>query len=146
MNNNLYTALSQLLANTYALYLKTQNYHWHVKGPNFKPFHLLFEEQYTALATAIDDIAERILTLGKTAPASFNEFNKLKAIEDGDPNHTPNQMIIDLYHDHQKIIDDLNSAIKLCQEDDDEGTIALLSERIAAHQKIQWMLGASREQ
>lgn len=137
--------LSNLLADTYALYLKTQNYHWHVKGPQFKTLHMLFEEQYNELADAVDNIAERILTLGGKAPATFTEFNTLKSIEDGDNNANSDKMIGDLYHDHGQIITDLNRAIKVCQEENDEGSLVLLTERIASHEKIHWMLGASRK-
>lgn len=137
-------SLSKLLADTYALYLKTQNYHWHVHGPQFKTLHILFEEQYTTLAQAVDDIAERILTLGEKAPATFDEYNQLKSIPDGDSNANAAKMVSDLYDDHGKLIKDLNQSIRLAQDSNDEGSISLLSERIAAHEKIRWMLGASK--
>jgi starvation-inducible DNA-binding protein len=137
--------LSVLLADTYAIYLKTQNYHWHVRGPQFKTLHELFEEHYTELAMAVDELAERIRILGHNAPATFNEFNQLKTITDGDANASANEMVIDLHQDHQKIIDDLYQAIEVAQENNDEGSIALLSERIAAHEKARWMLGVSIE-
>jgi starvation-inducible DNA-binding protein len=62
MNDNLYQVFAKLLADTYTLYLKTQNYHWHVRGPYFKTLHLMFEEQYIQLAAGVDVLAERILT------------------------------------------------------------------------------------
>jgi len=136
--------LSKLLADTYALYLKTQNYHWHVKGPHFKTLHLLFEEQYQELAQSVDDIAERIVTLEEKAPATFSEFNRLKTIEDGDSSRTAEQMITDLYNDHQKIIIDLKKSIEIAQKNNDDGSLDLLTERLAHHEKIRWMLGASR--
>lgn len=135
-----------ILADTYALYLKTQNYHWHVKGPNFKTLHELFEGQYLELAQAVDDIAERILTLGHPAPATFKEFLELKKIKDGDSSITADEMVKELAQDHTQILEDLNKAIVLAQEHNDEGSVALLSDRIGHHEKIRWMLGASRIQ
>lgn len=137
--------LEVALADTYALYLKTQNYHWHVKGPQFKSLHELFEMQYKELAEAVDQIAERIVIMGHRAPATFNELNQLKTIKDGNSSLDSNQMVTDLAHDHSILVKDLNQAIKLAQECSDEGSITLLSERIGAHEKAHWMLGASKE-
>ncbi len=135
--------LEVVLADTYALYLKTQNYHWHVKGMQFKSLHELFEMQYKALAEAVDEIAERILIMGHKAPATFTALNQLKTIKDGDSNVDANHMVSELAQDHGILVKDLNTAVKLAQEHGDEGTIALLSERIAAHEKARWMLNAS---
>ena len=137
-------ALAKLLADTYTLYLKTQNYHWHVRGPNFRSLHLLFEEQYTSLALAVDAIAERIVTLGGQAPASFKEYLGLASIHEGEAHTNAETMVSNLAKDHRQVIKDMNTVIKLAQEQGDEGTIALLSERIAEHEKICWMLEASR--
>jgi starvation-inducible DNA-binding protein len=135
--------LDVVLADTYALYLKTQNYHWHVKGAQFKSLHELFETQYKELAEAVDEIAERILIMGHKAPATFTLLNQLKTIKDGDSNINANQMVNELAQDHGVLVKDLNTAVKLAQEHGDEGTVALLSERIAAHEKACWMLKAS---
>ena len=74
--------LSRLLADSYTLYLKTHNYHWNVEGPMFNTLHLMFEQQYTELATAVDTIAERIRALGEPAPGSYAAFSKLSSIEE----------------------------------------------------------------
>ena len=137
--------LEVTLADTYALYLKTQNYHWHVRGPQFKSLHELFEMQYKELAEAVDQIAERILMLGHKAPATFKEFNELKTVKDGNSSISANQMVTELAEDHSILVRDLNQAIKIAQENNDEGTITLLSDRIAAHEKSHWMLSASIE-
>lgn len=137
--------LAVTLADTYALYLKTQNYHWHVKGPQFKSLHELFEMQYKELALAVDEVAERIIIMGHKAPATFDEYNQLKTIKDGDCNVDANTMVSELARDHSSLVNDLNQAIKIAQENNDEGTITLLSDRIAAHEKAHWMLNASRE-
>ena len=135
--------LEVVLADTYALYLKTQNYHWHVKGVQFKSLHELFEMQYNELADAVDLVAERILIMGHKAPATFNEYNQLKTIKDGDSSLDANRMVTELAEDHNSLVSDLNKAIKLAQEDGDEGTVTLLGERIAAHEKAHWMLSSS---
>lgn len=133
-----------ILADTYAVYLKTQNYHWHVKGPNFKTLHELFEGQYLELAQAVDEIAERILTLGHAAPATFRELIELKKIKDGDSSLSSDEMVTELAHDHGQLLEDLNKAIVLAQEENDEGSVALLSDRIGHHEKSRWMLNASK--
>jgi len=143
--SDVFKKLSILLADTYAIYLKTQNYHWHVKGSQFKALHGLFEMQYTELAQAVDEIAERILIIGGKAPATFREFDSLKRIKDGDSNRSANEMVTELAEDHGTLVKDLNQSIRLAQENQDEGTVALLSERIAAHEKARWMLNSSRE-
>lgn len=137
--------LCVVFANTYALYLKTQNYHWHVKGPNFKSLHELFEGQYMELAEAVDSIAERILTMGHDAPATFKQFEALKTLNDGDSSISANDMVKELAEDNKVMSDLLDEVIQMASDNHDEGTIALLSERIAAHEKAMWMLGASKE-
>lgn len=135
--------LKILLCNSYTLYLKTQNYHWHVKGPNFKSLHELFEQQYTELATAIDNIAERIRMLGEIAPASFHDFSKYRTLKDGNSNLASNDMLKELHTDHLLVVDLLNETLALVSNLNDEGTAALLSERTSAHEKMAWMLDSS---
>ncbi len=137
--------LSVLLADTYALYLKTQNYHWHVKGPQFKSLHELFELQYQELAEAVDAIAERLLIMGHSAPATFKDFERLKTITDGDSKSSANKMLIELAKDNDTLVKDLNQSMALAQKMNDEGTVNLLANRISSHEKARWMLNASRE-
>ncbi len=143
--SQLMNSLSIIMADTYALYLKTQNYHWHVKGPHFKPLHDLFELEYRELAEAVDTVAERMLMMGHKAPATFKEFEQLKTIKDGDSDLRSNQMVSELAVDNATLVKDLNKAMLLAQEAGDEGTVNLLADRIAVHQKAHWMLSASRE-
>lgn len=143
MNNDVIKKLSILLADTYALYLKTQNYHWHVKGLQFKSLHELFETQYMQLADAVDLIAERILTLGHKAPASFREFINLMSLKEGDSSKDAGHMVEELAADHFTLIRDLNKSLKLAQEGNDEGTVNLLGDRILEHEKNRWMLQSS---
>ena len=137
--------LSKLLADSYTLYLKTHNFHWNVTGPNFASLHILFEGHYTELAEAVDEIAERILIKGHSAPATFKEFEKAKTIKDGNSKASANQMVIELADDHGTLVKDLNVAMGMAQGVNDEGTINLLANRIEAHEKARWMLSASRE-
>ncbi len=143
MSNALHQPLSTVLADTYALYLKTQNFHWHVRGMEFASLHALFETQYTDLATAVDDIAERIIILNGKAPATFTALNKLSSIEDGDSHAAAKVMVTTLAADQDKVIATLNAALKVAQEHNDEGSMALLSDRISVHEKARWMLSAS---
>lgn len=143
--NDLMSKLSIIMADTYALYLKTQNYHWHVKGPNFKSLHELFETQYRELAEAVDAVAERMIMMGHNAPATFKAFEQLKTIKDGDSSLNANQMVTELAADNATLVKDLNQAMRVAQDAHDEGTVNLLSERVAIHQKAHWMLSASRD-
>lgn len=136
--------LEVTLADTYALYLKTQNYHWHVTGPNFSSLHALFEMQYKELAEAVDVIAERMLTLGYKAPATFKSFESLKTIKDGDSSLDSKKMIEELANDNGRLVKDLNQVLRIAQDNNDEGTVTLIGDRIAAHEKARWMLNASQ--
>lgn len=137
------TGLAKLLATTYTLYLKTQNFHWHVTGPSFHSLHTMFEEEYTELALAVDEIAERIRTLGASAPASFAEFLKLTAIQEETSTPSAVEMVKKLLHDHEIVIDCLQSLMPIAQELKDEATLDLLITRTEVHQKTAWMLRSS---
>lgn len=137
------TTLQTALADTYAIYLKTQNYHWHVTGPNFKSMHDLFEDQYNDLFQAVDDVAERITTLGDLAPASFEEFLELTNIQPGQKHLSSDKMVEDLRDDHQTVIETFRSVLHAAQEVDDEGTASLVGDRMADHEKMRWMLASS---
>jgi starvation-inducible DNA-binding protein len=132
--------LSKLLADSYLLYLKTQNYHWNVTGKMFQPLHTLFKEQYGDLAEAIDEIAERIRALGKFAPGSFSSFSKVTSIieENGIP--SAEEMIHHLVVGNETVISTAREIIKLCEEADDDVTIDLMIERMQRHEKNAWML------
>jgi starvation-inducible DNA-binding protein len=135
--------LAKLLADTYTLYLKTQNFHWNVTGPHFHSLHRMFEEEYTELAAAVDLIAERIRALGAVAPGSFAEFLKLTTIKEDHSPPTAHDMVKKLLHDHQTIIHHLELLMPIAQESKDEGTLDLLITRTEVHQKTAWMLRSS---
>ena len=96
--------LSRLLADTYAVYLKTHGYHWNVRGPNFASLHTLFMTQYTEMWNAIDLVAERIRALGELAPQGYGAFGKLSGIQDGDPSKSADAMLQELLADHATLI------------------------------------------
>ena len=138
--------LTHLLADTYTLYLKTQNFHWNVKGPLFPSLHTLFEEQYKELAEAIDTIAERIRALEAHTPASFSAFQKMASIKDEIRTKlSAGEMLKTLLHDHDVIAKSLVGISEKAREAEDEGTLDLLTERLRAHEKTAWMLRSSLE-
>lgn len=132
--------LSILLANTYTVYLKTQNYHWNVIDSHFRDLHLLFEAQYTELAESVDEIAERIRTLGVRAPGTFAEFQRLKSLEEAGSNLNGQDMLKDLSSDHKIIIHDLRTYIKDLDDSSDEGTKDFFIGRLKAHEKLSWII------
>ncbi|HEY9042916.1 MAG TPA: Dps family protein [Rheinheimera sp.] len=132
--------LAVLLADTYTLYLKTHNYHWNVTGPMFQTLHTLFETQYTELAVAVDDIAERIRALGEFAPGSYKEYAKLTSIKEADSIPSAEEMIKDLVKGQEAIAKTARSIVPTADEASDEVTLDLLTQRMTVHEKTAWML------
>ena len=132
--------LSRLLADSYTLYLKTHNYHWNVTGPQFNTLHLMFEGQYTELAAAVDEIAERIRALGIRAPGSYREFSALTAIEEGEGSETAEEMIRQLAIGQETVVRTARSAFPAADAANDEPTADLLTQRMQIHEKNAWML------
>ncbi len=133
-------ALGPLLADTYMLYLKTHNYHWNVTGMNFQSLHAMFEEQYTELAGAIDDIAEHIRTLGHFAPGSFKEYSKLTSITEEEGLPDDRTMVERLLVANETVIRTARKALPACEEAGDEASLDLVTERLRTHSKVAWML------
>lgn len=144
---NVAEGLAILLADTYTLYLKTHNYHWNVTGPLFQSLHAMFELQYTELALAVDEIAERIRTLGMKAPGSYWEFMKIGNIpeDDGTPKKAL-EMVSLLIRDHQSTVRTARHAIRLAEAVGDQATVDLLTRRINVHEKTEWMLKSIAEE
>ena len=132
--------LSQLLADTFSIYIKTHNFHWNVSGPMFVTLHTLFEQQYTELALAIDIIAERIRALGAFAPGSFKAFQELTSIPDMEDIPDALTMIALLVEDNETIIKTARSIIPLADKAYDTPTADLATARILVHEKTAWML------
>ncbi|UQY80355.1 DNA protection during starvation protein [Candidatus Hepatincola sp. Av] len=145
MSTTVTNKLEIILANSYILYLKTQNYHWNVRGANFMSLHLLFQDQYTDLASAIDEIAERIVTLGSHAIGSYKAFSKLAKIKEVDDSEylNSNAMLQDLISSQEVLVVLLKEVIAVATEQKDDATIDLCAERIAKHEKNIWMLTSS---
>jgi len=132
--------LSRLLADSYTLYLKTHNYHWNVTGPMFATLHTLFETQYTELATAVDEIAERIRALGERAPGSYAEFAKLTEIEEESGSPTAEEMVARLVAGQETVARTAREVITAADAASDEPTAELLTQRMQIHEKNAWML------
>lgn len=132
--------LSKLLADSYALYLKTHGYHWNVRGSNFSGLHSLFMAQYTEEWAALDVIAERIRALGELAPQGYSAFGNLSSIRDGDPAQDWKGMVGDLVRDHETVADTAGAVIEAAEAAGDAPTADLATQRQAQHQKHAWML------
>jgi starvation-inducible DNA-binding protein len=132
--------LKSLLADSYTLYLQTHNFHWNVTGPQFRELHLMFEEHYTELAVAVDDIAERIRTLGVVAPGTYRAFAELSAIKEVDGIPEAGDMVQILTAGHEQVVKTCRSVLVKAQQADDESTASLVSDRMRIHEKTAWML------
>jgi starvation-inducible DNA-binding protein len=137
-------ALKRLLADSYTLYLQTHNFHWNVTGPQFRELHLMFEEQYDELAIAVDDIAERIRTLGEAAPGTYKAFTEFSSIEEIDGVPTGNEMVSILTRSHEQVVKTCRKVLMLAQSGDDESSASLVSDRMRIHEKTAWMLRSMR--
>jgi starvation-inducible DNA-binding protein len=137
--------LSHILADTYTLYLKAQNYHWNVTGPSFHQLHLLFENLYKEMALGIDEIAERIRALGHKSPGSFKEFKELSSIEDDPEKLESREMISSLIKGNEIISRKAQEASLIARKYDDEVSSGLLTSRVRVHEKATWMLSSFRE-
>ncbi|MFH5831406.1 Dps family protein [Halalkalibaculum sp. DA3122] len=137
--------LSHLLADSYMVYLKTHNYHWNVTGELFHPLHEQFEQQYTELAEAIDEIAERIRALGHKSPGSFKEFNQLTSIKEDPEKPKALEMVRRLAIANEQVIRTAREALEAPKKADDEATIDLITQRLNVHSKAAWMLRSHLE-
>jgi starvation-inducible DNA-binding protein len=132
--------LNKLLADSYLLYLKTQNYHWNVTGKMFQSLHTLFEEQYLEQAAAIDVVAERIRALGEYAPGSFAAFSKVSSIKEETAIPSTDEMIHNLVQGNEAVVTTAREIVALADECEDDVTTDLMIERMQIHEKNAWML------
>lgn len=137
--------LSGLLANSYLLYVKTHNYHWNVTGPMFSTLHNLFESQYTELAAAIDEIAERIRALGAYAPGSLSAFSELASVKEETEHPDAKVMIRNLMEDQERVVTAAKKVIESAEAGGDVVSADLATRRIDVHQLNSWMLGSHFE-
>ncbi len=138
-------ALARVLADSYTLYLQTHNFHWNVTGPQFAPLHAMFETQYTDLAAAVDEIAERIRALGERAPGSYREFGKLSSIEDVEGAPPAEEMVAILAKNNEAVSRSAREALSAAQAAEDEASADILITRMQQHDKNAWMLRSQLE-
>lgn len=143
-SNPVVAALEQALADTYALALKTQNYHWNVKGPNFVGLHTLFEQQYTDAHTAVDALAERIRALGAPAPGGFRVFLDTSKVADAKESVDAATMVADLAASHETVSTTLSDGVAAAEAASDAATADLLTGRLTIHDKHAWMLRSAQ--
>lgn len=136
-------ALAQLLADTYTLAVKTQNFHWNVTGPDFSALHALFETQYNALSLAVDAVAERMRALNLRAPGSLKAFLETTTVQEAKGGESSKEMLTQLADDNEKASKSAESLLAAAQESEDAVTEDLAVERMAEHQKAAWMLRTS---
>lgn len=137
---NIAEGLARLLADSYTLYLKTHNFHWNVTGPMFNTLHLMFEEEYTELATAVDEIAERIRALGHPAPGSYKQYLELSSVPEETGVPSAEEMIKQLVEAHEQTAKTARTVFPAAESAQDEATADLLTQRMQVHEKTAWML------
>jgi len=134
-------ALNALLADTFALFLKTKNFHWHVSGPHFRDYHLLFEEQASQIFAMTDQIAERVRKLGASTLRSIGDIARQQRLKDNDaPYVTPLDMLAELRDDNQRFIASMRESHDVCDEHNDVATASLIENFIDEAEKRVWFL------
>jgi starvation-inducible DNA-binding protein len=134
-------ALNVLLADTFALYMKTKNFHWHVSGPHFRSLHLLFDEHADQIFATTDDIAERVRKIGGVTLHSIGEIARLQRIPDNDADYVdPLDMVEELRSDNQALIASLREIHDLCDEEGDVATASLIENWIDQAERRVWFL------
>jgi len=138
-------AASRLLADSYTLYLKTHNFHWNVTGPMFTTLHNLFETEYQELALAVDEIAERIRSVGHPAPGSYSAFARLARVKEAEGEPGAKQMIEELVADHETVAGTARELFERADQAGDQASADLAVRRMDVHEKNAWMLRSHLE-
>jgi starvation-inducible DNA-binding protein len=134
-------ALNVLLADMFALYLKTKNFHWHVSGPNFRDYHLLLDEQAEQIFATTDDIAERVRKIGGNTLRSIGQVGRLQRVLDNDADYvTPQDMLAELRDDNRQLVENLRETHGLCDEHGDVATASLIENWIDEAERRTWFL------
>lgn len=134
-------ALNALLADMFALYLKTKNFHWHVSGPHFRDYHLLLDEQATEIFATTDPIAERVRKIGGRTIHSIGEVSRLQRVGDNDAAYvTPLDMLAELREDNKQLANEMRRTHALCDEHDDVATASLIENWIDEAERRTWFL------
>lgn len=134
--------LANLLADSYSLFLMTHNFHWNVVGPQFNALHTMFEEQYTELFTGVDEIAERIRSLGVAAPGTFKQFEKLASFSIPEGKLDAHGMLVEMVKGQEAVVRTARNALPVADKANDQPTLDLLTRRMEIHEKNAWMLRA----
>jgi starvation-inducible DNA-binding protein len=134
-------ALNILLADIFALYLKTKNFHWHISGPHFRDYHLLLDEQAAQIFATTDDIAERVRKIGGMTLRSIGQISRSQRILDNEADYvTPLDMLAELRDDNQQLVAHLRETHDLCDEHRDVATASLLENWIDEAERRTWFL------
>ncbi|MGE3867962.1 MAG: Dps family protein [Pseudorhodoplanes sp.] len=134
-------ALNLLLADAFALYMKTKNFHWHVSGPHFRDYHLMLDEQAAQILATTDDLAERVRKLGGTTLRSIGHIARLQRIEDNDADYvTPLDMLAELREDNLQMVTALREAHDVCDEHNDVASASLIENWIDETERRVWFL------
>ena len=133
--------LNEILADAFALYLKTKNFHWHVSGPHFRDYHLLLDEQSEQIFATTDDIAERVRKIGGTTLRSIGQISKLQTIKDNDESFVPaHEMLRELMNDNKQVAASMRECHELCDKHDDVATASILENFIDETERRTWFL------
>jgi len=134
-------ALNEILADSFVLYVKTKNFHWHVSGPHFRDYHLMFDEQSEQILATVDEIAERVRKIGGTTLRSVGHIAKLTTLAENNAEFVePHDMLTELIGDQQKIVASMRKAHKVADDNDDVATASLLETFIDGAEKRLWFL------
>jgi starvation-inducible DNA-binding protein len=138
---DLSSVLNALLADVFALYLKTKNFHWHMSGPHFRDYHLLLDEQADQIFKITDDIAERVRKIGGMTIRSIGQIARLQRIADNDQEFvSARDMLIELHGDNRALVDSLRSAHEVASKADDYATTSLIEIWIDEAERRAWFL------
>ncbi len=134
-------AMTTLLADVFALYFKTKNFHWHMSGPHFRDYHLLLDEQSAQILAMTDDMAERVRKIGGNTLRSVGHISRLQRILDNDADFVaPDDMLAELRDDNKQVVDSMRSVRDLCDEAGDNASASLLENWIDEGERRVWFL------
>ena len=134
-------ALNKIVADGFALYIKTKNFHWHVSGPHFRDYHLMLDEQADQIFASIDPLAERVRKIGRPTLRSIGQVSKLQSISDNDMEFvSPHNMLNELIEDNRTVAESMRKCHKLCDDKNDVATASLLEIYIDETERRTWFL------
>ena len=138
---NVAEALNGILADSFALYMKTKNFHWHISGPHFRDYHLMLDEQGAEILATTDPIAERVRKIGQATLRSIGDIARHQSLSDNDKNYVDAEaMLEELRADNLKVVAAMREAHEVCDEAKDVASASLLENFIDAAEKRVWFL------